>query len=125
MKAKEGVYPDEMVSRMPAELVRKYFERNADANHASVRIRSQVARLVTFGRVNLMDPWPFRGPFDVVFCRNVMIYFDRETRMRLVSRIYDLLRPGGIFVIGSAETLSGENTRFKTAQPSVYVRESS
>lgn len=120
--AKNATYPNDMVSRIPAELVRKYFDRNVDGTAKHVRVREEVRRLVTFGRVNLMDPWPFRGPFDIIFCRNVMIYFDRETRTKLVNRIYDLLRPGGIFVIGSAETLSGEQTRFKTAQPSVYIR---
>ncbi len=69
-----------------------------------------------------MDPWPFRGPFDVIFCRNVMIYFDRPTRARLVARMFDLLHPGGILAVGSAETLSGLNSNFRTVQPSVYVK---
>jgi chemotaxis protein methyltransferase CheR len=87
-----------------------------------VKIAPHIRKLVTIGRLNLMDPWPFRGPFDVIFCRNVMIYFDQSTRARLVSRMYDLLLPGGILAVGSAETLSGLDSRFRTVQPSVYVK---
>ena len=69
-----------------------------------------------------MDPWPFRGHFDVIFCRNVMIYFDKETRQRLVARLYDLLRDGGVLAIGSAETLSGLDTPFRSVEPAIYVK---
>jgi len=69
-----------------------------------------------------MDPWPFKGKFDVIFCRNVMIYFDSKTRRELVLRFHELLRPGGTLAIGSAETLAGLNTPFTAAQASVYVK---
>ncbi len=87
-----------------------------------VKIAPHIRKLVTIRRLNLMDPWPFRGPFDVIFCRNVMIYFDQQTRARLVGRMYDLLHPGGILAVGSAETLSGLNSKFRTVEPSVYVK---
>ncbi|MGW8257955.1 MAG: CheR family methyltransferase, partial [Thermoguttaceae bacterium] len=72
--------------------------------------------------LNLMDPWPMRGPFDVVFCRNVMIYFDKPTRQRLVSRFWNILRPGGVFFIGLSESLTGLDHRFKYRQPAVYQK---
>ena len=87
-----------------------------------MRVVAPARELVTVRRLNLMDAWPFRGPFDVIFCRNVMIYFDKQIRTRLVGRLYDLLRPGGILAIGSAETLSALETPFRTMQPSVYVK---
>ena len=78
--------------------------------------------LVSIARLNLMESWPFKGKFDVIFCRNVMIYFDAETRRKLVMRFYELLHPGGILAIGSAETLAGLNTPFAAAQASVYLK---
>lgn len=69
-----------------------------------------------------MDQWPFKGKFDVIFCRNVMIYFDSNTRAKLVQRFHQLLNPGGILAVGSAETLAGLDTAFKPVQASVYRR---
>jgi chemotaxis protein methyltransferase CheR len=118
--ARTATYPREMVERVERALVLRHFV--AERRDGPVRVADHIRRLVTIGRVNLMDAWPFRGPFDVVFCRNVMIYFDKPTRQRLVQRIHDLVRPGGVFVIGSAETLSGTGTAFRPVQPSVYVK---
>ena len=79
--------------------------------------------MVTFARLNLMESWPMRGPFDVIFCRNVMIYFDKPTQNRLVERFWDLLIPGGMLFIGHSESLSGVRHRFKYVQPTVYRKE--
>ena len=102
--------------------MREHFRRGTGSNEGTVKIAPHIHKLVSVRRLNLMDTWPFRGPLDVIFCRNVMIYFDKPTRARLVSRMYDLLLPGGILAIGSAETLSGLNSKFRTVQPSVYVK---
>ena len=119
-QAKAATYPEARLDGMPAELRRKYFVRAREAGQLTV---APAARgLVSIARLNLMDPWPFKGKFDVIFCRNVMIYFDAPTRRKLVLRYFDLLRPGGILAIGSAETLAGLNTPFKPAQASVYVK---
>ncbi len=120
--ARKAVYPRDMVAHLDRSLVRRHFTNVAEGANETVAVAAHIAKLVTIGQINLMDQWPFKGPFDVVFCRNVMIYFDKPTRERLVNRIYDLLRPTGVFVIGSAETLSGTQTRFRTVQPSVYVK---
>ena len=82
----------------------------------------RVCELVTVRRLNLIDPWPFRGPFDVIFLRNVMIYFDRPTRVTLVNRMCDVLSPGGLLVVGSAETLSGLSTPLRNLCASCYVK---
>ena len=121
-EAKIGTYPKKMVDGLDGALVRKYFQRGSGPNEGMVKIAPHIHKLVTVRRLNLMDHWPFLGPFDVIFCRNVMIYFDQPTRAHLVGRMYDLLHPGGILAVGSAETLSGLNSNFRTVQPSVYVK---
>ncbi len=121
-EARIAMYPKKMLDNLDGALVRKHFRRGTGSNEGTVKIAPHICKLVTIRRLNLMDPWPFRGPFDVIFCRNVMIYFDQPTRARLVGRMYDLLCPGGILAVGSAETLSGLNSKFRTVQPSVYVK---
>ncbi len=78
--------------------------------------------LVHFARLNLMDPWPMRGPFDVIFCRNVMIYFDKPTQGWLTQRFRDLLRPSGTLFLGHSESLAGIRHQFKYVQPTVYEK---
>ena len=120
--ARRAVYPYKMVENLDRGLLKRHFLRGRGKQAEMVRIAPHVKRLVTVGRLNLMDPWPLRGPFDVIFCRNVMIYFDKATRQRLVARLYDLLRGGGVLIVGSAETLSGLDTPFRTLEPAVYVK---
>ena len=78
--------------------------------------------MVHFARLNLMGPWPMRGPFDAIFCRNVMIYFDRPTRERLIGRFFDLLAPGGTFFVGHSESLTGIRQQFRYVRPTVYEK---
>ena len=121
-EAELATYPEKMIENLDRALARRYFEGGSGSNNGIVRVAKHIRDLVTVRRLNLMDYWPFKGPFDVIFCRNVMIYFDRSTREKLVNRMYDLLSPGGVLAIGSAETLSGFETQFRTVQPSVYVK---
>ncbi|MFW5856721.1 MAG: CheR family methyltransferase, partial [Planctomycetota bacterium] len=79
--------------------------------------------LVVFRHLNLMrKPYPFRGPFDIIFCRNVMIYFNRETQAELVNRYYELLQPGGVLLVGHSESLTGIQHPFRYVQPTIYMR---
>lgn len=120
--AKHAVYPMKMVEGLDREVLKRHFLRGTGGHQDKVKVASHVRELVTVGRQNLMEPWSFHGPFDVIFCRNVMIYFDKPTRQRLVQRLCELLRPGGILAIGSAETLSGLGIPMKCVQPSVYLK---
>ena len=79
-------------------------------------------RLVHFARLNLMGEWPMRGPFDVIFCRNVMIYFDKQTQGRLVKRLWNLLKPGGHLFVGHSESLAGLPHQFRYVQPAIYMK---
>ena len=121
-QARAAAYPRGRLDGVPADLVRKHFSRAPDRDADLYTVAAPTRALVTIARLNLMDPWPFRGHFDVIFCRNVMIYFDTRTRRELVMRFHGLLRPLGLLAVGSAETLAGLDTPFTTVQPSVYVK---
>ena len=120
--ARRAVYPENMVEQLDPELVKRHFLRGSGKCGGYVKVAPQVTDLVTVQRLNLMDPWPMKGPFQVIFCRNVMIYFDNPTKQRLVQRMHDLLDPGGVLVLGSAETLAGLSTTFRHVQPSIYQK---
>jgi chemotaxis protein methyltransferase CheR len=86
-----------------------------------VRVRAEVAGLVEFGQVNLAaEPWPFREPFDVVFCRNVMIYFDTPTKAAVLTRIHRVLRPEGLLFVGHSENFSDRRDLFSLQGKTVY-----
>ncbi len=121
-QAKAGHYAADKMDGIPPEMLRTYFTRGTGASKDQYTVTRQLRSLVTIARLNLMEPWPFKGHFDVIFCRNVMIYFDADTRRKLVLRFHQLLRPGGILAIGSAETLAGLNVPFTAAQASVYLK---
>lgn len=118
-EAKEGIYDADYVRKVPPPLLTKYFSRLGDG---SFEVDRATKRLVTFANLNLMGRWPMRGPFDVIFLRNVMIYFDRETRDWLGARMANLLAPGSYLFIGHAETLGDSPPGLKRVQPAVYIR---
>jgi chemotaxis protein methyltransferase CheR len=121
-QAKAGVYPADKMDGIPQDLLSKHFTRGTGGNKDKYSAAAHLRAMVSIARLNLMDPWPFKGKFDIIFCRNVMIYFDAETRRKLVMRFHEYLRPGGILAIGSAETLAGLNTPYTAAQASVYLK---
>lgn len=109
--ARKGRYSDREVQRgISLELLERYFRREGDAWVASDRLR----RLVTFRRLNLVQPFVGLGQFDVIFCRNVLIYFDDDTRRQIADRLHQLLSPGGLLVLGSVENLYGVSTQFES-----------
>ncbi len=116
--ARDGLYDAQALEGLSRDTLDRHFERVRDA----WSVRQHLRAMVQIGQLNLMEQWPMRGPFDVIFCRNVMIYFDAQTRERLVRRFVDLLRPGGILAVGSAETLAGMNVGLRAAMPSLYVK---
>ena len=121
--AQRGIYPLEMVRDLDPDLVRRHFQIGRHRNVPSVRIRPETAALVTFGLLNLMDAWKLTGPFDAIFCRNVMIYFDENTREELIRRFTGLLRPGGVLFLGFSESLAREHASLVRVAPSAYRKE--
>jgi chemotaxis protein methyltransferase CheR len=120
---REGLYDRQKVATVNAKLLAKYFDEVRDNGKAMYEVRDPLRSCLVFKRLNLSTPpFPMQGPFDAVFCRNVMIYFDNQVRSRLVSEIYTLLKPGGYLMIGHAESLAGLETQFKAVRPSVYVK---
>jgi chemotaxis protein methyltransferase CheR len=115
--AAAGIYPAQRVEGVP-ERFRKHLRAAGDQ---TFEVSEQVRRLVMFKKLNLMDDtFPFKGLFDVVFCRNVMIYFDQVTRMALVERFHRHMRPGGYLFIGHSETLGRDSALFRYVRPTVY-----
>lgn len=118
-----GVYSSDRVSPIPKELLRRYFQRGVNRWAGHVRVRPELKKLVNFKRINLMDDFQFDPPFHVIFCRNVMIYFDKETRESLVNRFHRTLAPGGYLLVGHSESLTGINHPFRFIQPAIYRKE--
>jgi chemotaxis protein methyltransferase CheR len=120
--AKRGQYGPESVKTIPPTALRAYLTKvQTEKGGGSIyAVTPELRRAIAFRRFNLMDPLPFKGPMDLIFCRNVMIYFDRDTIAQLVEKFYNLLEVGGYLFIGHSESLSGLTHRFKYVAPCVY-----
>lgn len=123
--ARKGEYEAEKLEKISRKLVDKYFTPvGGNGRERIYRVKDRIKQMVTFAWLNLAaPPFPMRGPLDVVFCRNVMIYFDNAVRQRLLNEMHRLLRPGGYLVVGHAESLSGLAEGFRSVRPSVYVKQ--
>lgn len=122
-RAREGVYDEGRVEPVSPQLLARYFERMNRDGDVYYRVKPSLARMMLFRRVNLSTPpFPMRGPLDVIFCRNVMIYFDQVVRRGLLEEAHRLLRTGGYFLVGHAESLTGVTNAFRNVRPSIYVK---
>jgi chemotaxis protein methyltransferase CheR len=119
--ARQAVYPLQSVLRLPEARQKRYFLRGSGRNEGRARVRPDIAAHVSFTRVNLMEAdWGVEGPFDAIFCRNVMIYFDKPTQKRLIERFSRLLAPHGLFFAGHAESLLDQGRVFRLRGQTVY-----
>ena len=119
-EAVKGVYSGEKVASLPPEWLKKYFIKHESGYEVTDRIKNEVI----FRKFNLMDrTLPFKKKFHVIFCRNVMIYFDKQTKIELVKKFYDVMEYGAYLFIGHSESLYGEETALKYIMPSVYRKE--
>jgi chemotaxis protein methyltransferase CheR len=120
-KAVEGVYSSEETALLPPDWRINYFKR---MNSQYSAVTDSIKKEVIYRKFNLMERnFPFKKKFHVIFCRNVMIYFDAQTRAALVDRFYEFTEPGGYLFIGHSESLSRENTAYKYIKPAVYRKE--
>lgn len=123
-KAASGQYDEERVLEVPAEIVRRHFLRGRGNSEGLLKVKPHLAAMIQFRRLNLMDDrFPIKSPLDIIFCRNVMIYFDRPTQERLVNKFYHYLKPGGHLFIGHSESLQWVNHPFMSVAPTIYWKE--
>lgn len=119
-KAIQGIYPEEKVGNVSSALLKKYFQVGQRDWDGYYRVKREIKDMIDFTRFNLMAEVPYREPFDVIFCRNVMIYFDKTTQGAMVSKFFECLKDGGYLFVGRSESLTGLKHQFKYAEPSVY-----
>ena len=120
--AREGMYVPGRLKELPPKLLAKYLAPVRTKSERRYRVVESIRRLVVFARLNLTGPWPMKGSFDVIFCRNVMIYFDKPTQNKLVDRFWGMLPSGGVLFIGHSESLTGVRHSFRYVQPTVYEK---
>jgi chemotaxis protein methyltransferase CheR len=118
-RAAAGVYDAERLATIPKSLRLKYF---TDLDDGSAEAGDELSSLITFAPLNLLQDWPMKGPFDVIFCRNVVIYFDKATQRRLFDRYAELLKPDGWLFIGHSESLMNVTDRFDLVGRTIYQR---
>jgi len=120
--AQEGAYGQDEVRDIPASQLQKYFTCSGAKNARVYRVKEILRKLVRFAPLNLMGNWPMKGPFDVIFCRNVMIYFEKPTQQWLVQRFWRLLESGGYLLVGHSESLTASAHKFRYVQPATYLK---
>lgn len=115
-----GVYSEERVQKVPPALRQKYFEKTTQNNERVYKVKEVLKDVVVFRRLNLKEPYPFKGSFEVIFCRNVMIYFDKPTQQDIITRMSYYLSPGGYLFVGHSESLAGLRHDLIYVRPAVY-----
>ncbi len=124
-KAKAGVYPENKMGEIPPRFKNLFFNVERSHGEKVYTVKNNIKSIIKFGRLNLSKtPFPMKGPMDIIFCRNTMIYFDNSVRSRLVSDFYRLLKPDGYLMVGHSESLTGFNTNLIAIRPSVYIKKS-
>jgi len=122
-KARTGIYPERGTTKIPQEIRDRWFEKVQSGLDVSYKVVAEVRNLVSFRELNLITDWPMKGPFQIVFCRNVVIYFDDEIKSRLWQKFSEMVAPQGTLYIGHSEHVSGPATKvFKTIATTTYER---
>jgi chemotaxis protein methyltransferase CheR len=118
-----GIYPEAMMAPVPAALRQRYVLRAKDPKSGLVRIIPELRSQVQYARLNLMDTtYPIDHDLDVIFCRNILIYFDKQTQAAVLTRLCDHLRPGGYLFMGHSQTLAGFTLPLQLVGPTVFRR---
>jgi len=120
-KGQQGVYDIERIESIKASYKKKWFLK--DQNHPDiVKVKPELRELIRFKRLNLLEKWPMKGPFDFIFCRNVVIYFNAETQAMLFDRYANMLKEGGYLIIGHSESLDRTCNRFRSIGKTIYQK---
>jgi chemotaxis protein methyltransferase CheR len=123
-KAIQGVYEEDRVATLPPIRLKRWFKKGAGLQLGKVHVSPELQSLITFKQLNLINPWPLRGPLDIIFCRNVVIYFDKITQRSLFERFANLLDYNGYLFVGHSENLFQLTDRFRLLKQTIYTKES-
>jgi len=118
--SKLGVYDTKKMGDLSNDYKRKYFHKGIGANENKHKVDKKLQALITFKQLNLLHDWPMNGPFDVIFCRNVIIYFDKKTQNDLFERYYQMLKPGGLLMLGHSENLGDYQQYFENVGRTIF-----
>ena len=121
-KAMSGVYEEDLVKEIPGYIAKKYFQRGEGENQGLYRIKPKLKSKIQFKQLNLIKDFPFVAEFDVLFCRNVIIYFDKETKVKILKKYHKALKPGGILFLGHSESIHGVNDMFVSCGKTTYKK---
>jgi chemotaxis protein methyltransferase CheR len=120
-RARQGVYPIDAVAKLDPSLLRRHFLRGSGPSQGLVRVRPELGALITFRQLNLLEPrWPMDTRFDAIFCRNVMIYFDKATQLQVLQRLAQRLKPDGLLFAGHSENFTHARDLFELQGKTVY-----
>ena len=119
-KGKAGVYDVNRIEDIPQKLKQSYFFQGRGKNSQSVKVHDKLQSIITFKQLNLLHDWPIKGPFDAIFCRNVIIYFDKKTQHELFARYFELLAPGGLLFLGHSENLGNYQQYFSNVGRTIF-----
>ncbi|TCV83305.1 CheR family methyltransferase [Sulfurirhabdus autotrophica] len=119
--AREGVYPLDRIEKLPEDTVKRFFLKGTGTQAGHVKVRQELRDMITFRQINLLAPtWSIRGPFDAIFCRNVMIYFDKQTQYNILEKFVPLMQPDGLLFAGHSESFYHAANLFKLRSKTVY-----
>jgi chemotaxis protein methyltransferase CheR len=120
-RARQGVYTLDRIDKLAPERIRRFFLKGTGTNAGKARVRTELQALIEFQRLNLLDPaWAVGGTFNAIFCRNVLIYFDKPTQRRIIERFLPMIRPGGLLFVGHSEGLYHCTDLFRSLGRTVY-----
>lgn len=120
--AQRGVYTDDRIAKVPKPFLKKYLQKGVGKSAGYVKIKKELQQKITFSRFNLMGEYPWKEGIDIIFCRNVMIYFNRETQQELINKFYQVLTPGGYLFIGHSESISSLQHNFTQMDATAYQK---
>lgn len=122
-KALTAVYPIDRIKQLPLDLRHRYFLKSKDPSNNTVRVVPRLRKKCIYSRLNLIDDeYSVKGRFDVIFCRNVLIYFDQVNQEKVINKLCEKLKPGGYFFLGHSESILGKNVPLKQIKPTIYKR---
>jgi len=118
--AKDGIYLEDRIEGMKSDRIKKWFTNGSGDQAGNVKVSAKLQEMITFKQLNLMDQWPMKGKFDLIFCRNVVIYFDKPTQKILFDRYAEMLTPKGHLIVGHSENLFKVTDRYELLGKTIY-----